>query len=186
MNISLDTSSIYQQPGSLARNARNMERDVTPGGMTFEPEKLETEELPKSSPFSFQKELTPEEEKRLIYLQNLLSQLLTMVDGKPTEDQKQRIKEVEEEMSEITGVKMRSSISDTTDKMIGDEEDETEEEQKKQGQRIGIDPKDVAHAKEPSMGQSNNPGMQMLRQNSLFGNLQSLLTQPGALNSLTA
>jgi len=185
MNISLDTNSLFPHTGNTDR-ARGLNRKVNPDGMTMEAEQTEEEKRLGSSAISFQRQLTPEEEKRVIFLQNLLSQLLTMTDGKPTDEQKARIKEVEEELEKITGVKMRSSISDTADKMVGKkDDDEDEEEKQKKRQLKGIDPKDAAHSTMPDTGKSNNPGMQMLQRQSMFANLQSMLDKSGPLSSLT-
>jgi hypothetical protein len=125
------------------------------------------------SPISFQKDLTPEEQARVEFLQNLLAQTLAMAEGNPTDEQKTRIRDIENELEKITGVKMRSRISNMTAKMPGktDKEEEKEREQKYQLQ--GIDPKEAVHNNKSLTSQGDNPGMQMLRQNALFAAIGS-------------
>ncbi|QJB57901.1 hypothetical protein [Pseudodesulfovibrio sp. zrk46] len=183
MTISIGSESLISPQSGTNREARGLVRSVQSDGVFFEPEQAE-EAQPQTSSISFQKELTPEEEKRLIFLQNLLAQLLTMVDGNLTDEQKERIKEIEQEMEEITGVKMRSSISKTTEKMLGEKEDD--ENQDKWKKHTGIDPKDAIHSREPELSKAENPGMQMLKRNSLFANLQELMDKSGGLSAIVA
>lgn len=153
--------------------------------MALEPEKTEEEKRLESSSFSFQKELTPEENNRVLFLKNMLAQLLTMGDGQPTEEQKARIKEIEKEIADITGVKMSSSIADATNKMPGKKDDDEEEEAKNR-QTTGIDPKEANHAIMEKTEKSMNPGMQMLQQNAFFAQLGTQFDKTAGLLSTSA
>lgn len=127
-----------------------------------------------ASTISFQKELTPEEKQRVLFLQNMLSQLLTLADGRPSDEQRSRIKEIEKELEELTGVKMQTRLSDVTEKMPGQKKDETEDEESPV-QQFGIDPAEAKHKQRVNPSGEAVPGVQMLRQQSLFTQLQSLM-----------
>jgi len=144
----------------------------TSSGRGFEEtqEKQETE----ASTISFQKELTPEEEQRVLFLQNMLSQLLTLADGRPSEEQRARIKEIEKELEKLTGVKMETRLSSVTEKMPGQKE-EKEEDEESLVQQFGIDPDEAKHKQSVAPSGEAVPGIQMLRRQSLFTKLQSLL-----------
>jgi len=168
MHIPSDTT-IRPDAGAPTR-LLSRSRDFTP----VNEETVDTDENEiAGSPFHIQKELTPEEQQRVEFLQNLLAQTLAMVESNPTDEQKTRIRDIENELEKITGVKMHSRISNMTAKMPGktDEEEEKEREQKYQLQ--GIDPKEAVHNNKPIKGKSNNPGMEMLRQNALFTSIGS-------------
>ncbi|QGY41383.1 hypothetical protein GM415_15045 [Pseudodesulfovibrio cashew] len=172
MTLAIDSSL---PTTSIARPARGLTKSIGFDTLTMEPEKTEEEKQRESATLSFQKELTPEEENRVVYLQNLLSQLLVMADGQPTDEQKTRIRDVEKELAEITGVKMRSSLSSMTRKLPKTGKDENEEEKDAERMANGIDPKEAAHKREIKTGQSTNPGMQLLRKNAFMTNLSSSL-----------
>lgn len=171
---SIDTNAIFPCTGCAVKSARKLTRDVGYDSISLEPEKTAEEKRLESSTISFQRQLTPEEEKRVLFLKNMLAQLLTMADGQPTDEQKARIKEIENELEKITGVKMQSRISDATNKMAGDKKEDDEEERDRQAR--GIDPKEAVHSRKPEKGsQAMNPGMQMLQRNALFANLKTML-----------
>nr|WP_321256972.1 hypothetical protein [uncultured Pseudodesulfovibrio sp.] len=153
--------------------------------MSLEPEKTEEEKRLESSSLSFQKELTPEEKNRVLFLKNMLAQLLTMGDGQPTEEQKARIKEIEKEIADITGVKMSSSIADAASKMPSKKDDD-EEGKAKSRQAAGIDPKEANHTMAEETGKSKNPGMQMLQRNAFFAQLSTQLDKTTGLLSTSA
>lgn len=136
---------------------------------------------PNSSPIAFRKELTPEERQRVEFLKNLLVQTLTMAQGDPTEDQKQRIREIEDELEKLTGVKTRTRISTVTDKMPG-KDDEDKDKEKQEQQAKGINPNEAVHNNVDMKDQPMNGGMKMLQQNALFGLVQSMA--PGGFASL--
>ncbi len=152
---------------SAARHTREI-NEANTGGST-----VEIKEEPKQSIFSMRRELSPEEQRRVEFLKNMLVQTLTMAQGDPTEDQKKQIREIEEELEKITGVKTRSRISNLTDKMPG-KDDEDKEKEKQEQQARGIDPKDAIHNNVEISQKVVNPGMQMLRNNALFGALKAL------------
>lgn len=170
MNISSSTSQFL---AGTTQSARPLVRTITPDGMTLQPEKTEEEKRLESSTFSFQRQLTPEEENRVLFLKNLLAQLLTMANGQPTEDQKSRIREIEKELEKITGVKVKSSISNAVNKMPGTKKDEEDNERK--WDTAGIAPEEAVHSRLPEQGEPNNPGMQMLQRNAMHQKLTSLL-----------
>jgi hypothetical protein len=120
------------------------------------------------SPFTVQKELTPEEQQRVEFLQNLLSQTLAMAEGNPTDEQKTRIRDIENELEKITGVKTFSRLTKMTAKMPGKTDEEEEKERERKYQFRGVDPEEAVHDNKPLTGKGDNPGMQMLRQNALF------------------
>ncbi|WP_338666637.1 hypothetical protein [Pseudodesulfovibrio methanolicus] len=124
------------------------------------------------APFTVPKELTPEEQQRVEFLQNLLSQTLAMAEGNPTDEQKTRIRDIENELEKITGVKMHSRISNMVAKMPGKtdrKKDREEDRERELGyQTVGIDPEEAVHNNKPLTGKGDNPGMQMLRRNALF------------------
>lgn len=170
MSISLDTNSIFPGQNGNANTIFSRNRQintVSTGDSTVE------KKDDGSSPISFRKELTPEEQQRVEFLKNLLVQTLTMAQGDPTEDQKKQIREIENELQKITGVKMRTRISTVTDKLPG-KDDKDEEKEKQEQQTKGIDPKEAVHNNIDIKGQTMNPGMKMLQQNALFGLVQSL------------
>ncbi|MBG0789227.1 MAG: hypothetical protein H0S80_01890 [Desulfovibrionaceae bacterium] len=176
MQISEQTTPLYP-PGT--RSARSLVKTFSDNGMTLEPEKTEEEQRLESSTLTFQKELTPEEENRVLFLTNLLSQLMDMANGQPSDEQKSRIREIEKELEKITGVKRRSSLAAATKKMPGRKKDDEEENE---GQDVdGIDPKEAVHARRSeNTGNGENPGMQMLRRNAdLFKIAASFNTSAG-------
>lgn len=152
--------------------ARALVRTVTPQGMALQPEKTDEEFQLQSSPFSFQRQLSPEEENRVLFLKNMLAQLLTMANGNPTEEQKARIRDIEKEIEKITGVKVRSNISTATSKMPGKKKDEEDEETSETMK--GISPNEAMHARQPEGNRPENPGMQMVRNNTMHYQLRSL------------
>lgn len=177
MTISLDTHTGLSINNSTVQKARGLNRTVNAEGMTLEPEKTEEEIRLESSTLSVPKDLTPEEEKRVLFLENLMAQLLAMADGQPTDEQKARIKDMERELEKITGIKVHSSISNTTDKMIGKKDNDKEEKEKQQYQLKGIDPKEVKHNKEADLnGKELSPAMRALYNNSLSSKFENLLT----------
>jgi hypothetical protein len=140
------------------------------------------------SPFTVPKELTPEEQQRVEFLQNLLTQTLAMAEGNPTDEQKTRIRDIENELEKITGVKAHSSLSNMVAKMPGKTDRKKEKEEEKQReldyQTIGIDPEEAVHNNKPLTGTGDNPGMQMLRNNALYTAVGSLdLSGPSAAGS---
>lgn len=162
------------------QSARSLVRTFSSDGMTLEPEKTEEELQLESSTFSYQRQLTPEEENRVLYLQNLLAQTLAMADGQPTEEQRARIREIEKELEKITGVKTRSSLSNATRNMPKTKKDEDEDEEDKLD-IDGIDPQEAVHNSQTESGESTNLGMQMLKQNALCQQLSSALEKSGTL-----
>ncbi|WP_319544174.1 hypothetical protein [uncultured Pseudodesulfovibrio sp.] len=179
MNISTTQDTLF--PTSM-RNARSLVRTITPEGMTLEAEKTEEEKRLESSTFSVQKELTPEQKNRVLFLKNMLAQLLSMGDGQPTEEQKSRIREIEKEIAKITGVKIQSSLADATGTVP--KKKETDEDEKKL-QTVGIDPKEAEHALAEETGKSMNPGMQMLQKNAFFAQLGTLLDKNTGLFTIS-
>ena len=123
-----------------------------------------------SLPFAIQRQLSPEEERRVQLLKNLLAQTLAMAQGDPTDEQKKCIREIEAELEKLTGVKTKTRLSSITDKMPGKDEDKREQAY----QAGGIDPKEAVHNNIPLKTQGSNPGMQMLRNNSFFTTLRTL------------
>tara|TARA_Y100001954_G_scaffold210398_1_gene236250 strand:+ start:13722 stop:14246 length:525 start_codon:yes stop_codon:yes gene_type:complete len=137
-------------------------------------EKSHEKQEAQASTISFQKELTPEEEQRVLFLQNMLSQLLSLADGRPSEEQRERIKEIEKELEELTGVKMETRLSSVTEKMPGKKEEKAENEESLV-QQFGIDPDEAKHKQSAAPSGEAVPGIQMLKRQSLFAQLQSLL-----------
>lgn len=123
--------------------------------------------------FSRQRELTPEEQQRVEFLKNLLVQTLTAAQGDPTEDQKKQIREIEDELEKITGMKVRTRISKVTDKLPG-KDDEDKEKEKQEQQMRGIAPQNAVHNNFEIKEQSVNPGIQMLRNNAFLAGLGPL------------
>jgi hypothetical protein len=140
------------------------------------------------SPFIVPRELTPEEQQRVQFLQNLLTQTLAMAEGNPTDEQKTRIRDIENELEKITGVKAHSSLSNMVAKMPGKtdgKKDKEEEKEREMGyQTIGIDPEEAVHNNKPLAGKGDNPGMQMLRTNSLYTAIGSLDLAASAASDL--
>lgn len=181
MQITDQTAPLFSPE---TRNARSLVRTITPEGMTLEPEKTEEELRLESSTLSFQRQLTPEEENRVLFLQNLLAQMMAMADGQPTEEQRSRIRDIEKELEKITGVKVRSSLSTMTENMPGEKDEDDEEE----AQGVdGIDPKEAAHSRQADeSGDSSNPGMQLLQCTASFLKVSALLDDAGGLSSPAA
>lgn len=154
---------------------------------TITPVNEETETVDKTkatgSPFVFQKKLSPKEEQRVQFLQNLLAQLLTMVEGNPTDEQKDRIRAIEKELEKITGVKTQSSLADMAAKLPGKTDKKKEEEQEKKYQIRGIDPKEAERSNKSLASENDNPGMQMLRNNALFTSIGALALSDPSLST---
>lgn len=138
----------------------------------------ETDELG-GTPISFRKQLTPEEEQRVLFLKDLLAQTLTMADGNPTDEQRERIRDIEKELEKITGVKMRSSLTAATKNLPKNRDDKDEDREK--AYRLGIDPEEAKHKNAHRTGESDNPGMQMLRNNALLTTLSTMNLSGGVL-----
>jgi hypothetical protein len=171
MTLNIDSQTIY----SVSNTARHADKQsrvdniVQTGNSTVE--KIE-EENKWSSVFATRKELTPEEQRRVEFLKNLLVQTLTMAQGDPTEDQKKQIREIEDELEKITGVKTQTKLSNVTDKLPGkDDEDEEKEKQQQQRQAKGMDPKNAIHNNMEIKEKTASPGMQMLQRNAHFGRM---------------
>ena len=183
MNIYTDNTQIFTPNGQRPTPTRGLVRDITPNGMHLRPEETEAEKQLKTSNIPIQRELTPEEEQRVLFLKNMLSQLLTMAEGQPSEEQKARIKEVEKELESLTGVKMRSRLSNATDKMVGEKDKEEQEESLRQTD--GIDPEEAVHSNVPLDDPTSvNPGMMMLRKNAMHLRLRSILESSGQLETV--
>ena len=165
-------------PGT--RTARSLVPTFTLEGMTLEPEKTEEELRLESSTLSFQKQLTPEEENRVLFLTNLLTQLLDMAEGQPSEEQKSRIREIEKELEKITGVKRRTSLAAATQKMPGRKKDDDDEAER--AELDGVDPKEAAHARRSDNKGSSNPGVQLLQRNAAMFSLSSALADFSGLS----
>jgi len=173
MTLSIDTNSVYPCTNCAVKSARGFVRDVSEDGMSLVPEKTEEEKRLESSTISFQRQLSPEEEKRVQFLKNLMAQILTLADGQPTDEQRTRIKDIEKELEKITGVKMHSSISKATAKMPGKDNDKKKEELERQTR--GIDPKEAVHSQIPTINtQAMNGGMQMLQRNGIAAYLKTM------------
>ena len=95
----------------------------------------ETGPKEQASGLSMRRVLTSEEEKRLAELQDQLRQcLMDMVDH-PSDETKRRIREIEDEIAELTGVKAKHKLAETVKKLPGqddkdDKDDEDEQERK--------------------------------------------------------
>lgn len=174
MTINFENQTLYPTTDSTrqADSQSRVNNEVMAGNSTVEKDEIAAKW---SSIFSSQRVLTPEEQRRVEFLKNLLLQTLTMAQGDPTEDQKKQIREIEDELEKITGVKTRSRISTVTDKMPG-KDDEDQKKEKQEQQARGIDPKDAIHNNVEIKPQSMNPGMQMLRQNAFMLDLNTLTT----------
>jgi hypothetical protein len=163
MQISNDMALWPDSMGTTRQLSRS--RNITPVGE----ETVEAEDTGiGGSPFSFRKELTPEEEQRVQFLQNLLAQTMAMAEGNPTDEQRARIRDIENELEKITGVKSHSRLTKMTAKMPGKTDKEQEEEREQKYQFRGIDPEEAVHNNKPIAGKGDNPGMKMLRQNALL------------------
>lgn len=173
MIINTDASAPYIANSLFSRKAETNARqinEVQSGNSTVE----KTDDMTTAFTLSsFQRELTPDEQRRVEFLKNLLVQTLTMAQGDPTEDQKRQIRDVEEELEKLTGVKTRTKISTITDRVPGKKE-KNEDEEKHERQAKGIDPKEAVHNNVEIKPQVMNPGMQMLRNNAMFGSIQAL------------
>lgn len=176
MTYPIDSNSVFSHFDYGIKKARGPVRTVENGNFLLTPEKTEKEKQLNASAIPVSRELTAEEEKRVIYLQNLLSQILTMVDGQPTDEQKARIKEIEKELTKITGIKMHSSVSNMADKMPARKDDE-EEKEKQQMQYTGIDPKDAIHSTMSHSSTQKGPGvMQFIQKNAIQAYLKESST----------
>jgi len=185
----IDAKSIIPCTGCSAKSARNLVRTFEDGEISLTPEKTDEERRLESSTISYSRQLTAEEEKRVLFLKNMLSQLLAMTDGQPTEEQRSRIKEIEKELEKITGVKTRSRISDATSKMPEKKDKEEEEEEELlEKQMSGIDPKESIHSRMPDMNIKNGPGiMQFIQRNGISAYLKNSELKPlGELSSIKA
>lgn len=174
MHINTETQTLYSASDNLrlATNKNRLGEIVETGNSTVEKNEESTQW---SSVFSSRKHLSPEELRRVEFLKNLLLQTLTMAQGDPTEDQKKQIREIEDELEELTGVKTHTRISNATDKLPGKDKDD-EEEDKYEQQAQGIDPKEAIHNNIDVGQQKLSPGMQMLRNNAIMTNIATMAT----------
>ena len=163
MDIYFDLSNNSPDPLATARSTAMQSR--VSNEVNKDPEAEQVEES--ASPFAFQKELTPEEEQRVLFLKNLLSQILAMAQGNPTDEQKERIREIEAELEKITGVKMKTRLSAVTAKLPGKDKDE-DEKRNEPWDIEGIDPEEAKHNRTTTKPQGDNPGMRMLMNNAFF------------------
>lgn len=161
MQVSTEFSQDW--PNTAARLV-GRQRDISP--VSEQPGASDADEI-SGSPISFRKELTPEEERRVLFLENLLAQTLAMADGNPTDEQRTRIRDIEKELEKITGVKTKSSLTAMTRKMPG-KKDGDEENEREKAYRLGIDPKEAAHRNNDVPAAGDNPGMQMLMKNAFL------------------
>ncbi|GAB7022657.1 hypothetical protein [Salidesulfovibrio brasiliensis] len=74
------------------------------------------------------RDLTPEEERRLAKLRDMLNDLLLDMGDSPTEAQKRRIRDIEKEIEEITGVEVKTRLSDGVHALNKAKLDKEEEE----------------------------------------------------------
>ncbi|WP_319470076.1 hypothetical protein [uncultured Pseudodesulfovibrio sp.] len=175
----LDTKPYFPFPGSTAGKARGLVRDVQKDGMSLVPEKTEEEKQleSNSSPISFRKELTPEEKKRVTFLKDMMAQILTLTDGQPTEEQKARIREIEKELEKITGVKMRSRVSDVTAEMPEKDDEDKKKEQERQIRAMG--PSMAEHRSMVGFGVQEGSGiMKNYQQNAVSAYLKTMDRSP--------
>lgn len=164
-------------------SARKLVRNVEGNTLTLTAEKTEEEERFANSTLSMPRQLSPEEEKRVQFLKDTLAQILTLADGKPTDEQKARIREIEQELEKITGVKMRSRISCASSKMLGEEEEEEEAVR----QLEGTAPEDAIHTRMPeSSGAPLCPALTAIQANALHTQLRTALDDPNAFQRLTS
>jgi len=170
MQISNDLSTVWPETTGTPREVKRT-RDIST--VTEAPQKDVGSQI-EGSPFPVQKELSPEEQQRVEFLQNLLAQTMAMAEGNPTDEQKTRIRDIENELEKITGVKTHSRLSSMTSKMPGKTDKEEEEEREKKYQARGIDPEEAKHNNRPITAPGDNPGMQMLRRNALFNSIGAL------------
>lgn len=173
MSMTIDSTSLFPSGTTTIRKARGLVRTVSDKGtLTLEPEKTEEELQRETSTIPTQRQLTHEEELRVQYLKNLLAQTLSMSEAQPTEEQKIRIRDIEKELEKITGVKMRSSLSNATETMSTKtrqtkKAEEEEEKRKRERQMQGIDPLELKHMYRPDFSavkdsESGTP-MKMIR-----------------------
>jgi len=172
--MDIDTQTLYPASDNLraADDKTRVGQLARTGNFTIEQSEIETKW---SSIFSSSKELTADEMRRVEFLQNVLIETLTMAQGDPSEDQKKRIREVEDELEKLTGNKTRIRLSNVTDRLPGkDKDDKDSDEEERRQQARGIDPNDAVHNNVDIRDQKLSPGMQMLRNNALATNVSAM------------
>ncbi|ADU62849.1 MAG: hypothetical protein KUA35_13835 [Pseudodesulfovibrio sp.] len=172
MSMTIDSTSLFPSGTTTVHKARGLIRTVSERALTMKPEKTEEELQLETSSIPTQRQLTHEEELRAQYLKNLLAQIMSMSEAQPTEEQKTRIRDIEKELEKITGVKMRSSLSNATEAMPAktrqaEKAEEEEEKRKRERQMQGIDPLELKHMYRPDFSgakdsESGTP-MKMIR-----------------------
>lgn len=97
------------------------------GSWSPEPSEAETEA---SNALSLQvrRELSPEEQDRLEYLQNQLQSLLQDLAEQPSEQNKGRIREIEAEIEKLTGIKSQSSLTKMAAQLPSQKDEKTEDD----------------------------------------------------------
>lgn len=182
MTISIDTASLFPFQGQTMDSARKLVRNVQGNTLTLMPEKTEEEERFANATLSIPKQLSPEEEKRVQFLKDTLAQILTLADGKPSDEQKAQIREIEQELEKITGVKMRSRISNASSKMLGEEEKEDETVR----QLEGTAPEDAIHTRMPKpSGNPMCPALAAIQANALHTQLRTAFEGSESFQRLT-
>lgn len=79
------------------------------------------------------KELSDEDQKRLEKLQDMLNDILLEMGDSPSEAQKRRVREIEKEMEDLTGVKTKTHISDGMNALNKAKLDKEKDEEKETG-----------------------------------------------------
>ena len=173
MQISSDVTTPWPESTETSRLLKRS-RDIS--AVNEDPQETDQSQETGSSCL-VQKELTPEEKQRVEFLLNLMAQILAMAEGNLTEEQKSRIREIENEVEKITGIKTHSRLSSMAAQMPGktDKTDKEEEKEREEKHQLGgIDPKKMEHNNHPVTASEDNPGMQMLRRNALFNSIGAL------------
>lgn len=95
------------------------------------------EEESQSEPSSMtMRDLTPEEERRLAKLRDMLNDILLDMGDSPTDAQKRRIREIEKEIEEITGVEVKTRLSDGVHALNKAKLDKEEDQEKEGGNEL--------------------------------------------------
>ena len=131
MNISgiATTSSLWSETDARQARGQTFTLNGLEGSWTPEPSEAETEAA-EAQPFQIRRELSPEEQSRLEFLQNQLLSLVQSLAEHPSEQNKGRIREIEAEIEKLTGIKSPSSLTKLAAKLPGQKDEKTEEEGK--------------------------------------------------------
>lgn len=197
MSVTSSTPSVFNETDR--RTALGLEFSLSGTKGSWKPELSEEEQAAaEAQPLTAPRQLTEEEQNRVEFLQDQLETLLQELAENPSEEKRARIREIESELEEITGVKTGGRLSKMAAKLPS-EEDEEEESEDQDSQSLHMAPNPATLAEElaaqtlPEGGSGPQPGIpgpglmsQMLKAAGAYQSMSQLGTGSLSETSLQA